>query len=126
MSDERWHVIVCPSRVRFSSVDKEPGTHGFIYTLWEAEEQLPVWVSQSIPALVRCINAKAVAIREKRLHASSVYRVLRGESLKKMHKSYRCARWSRDDIERLNEHLRAFSGCIVVSKAPERWNIEAP
>ena len=74
---EQWYVIPCPANVQLTSVLKERGTHGAIYALWECEKRTPCWIGQSIPALVRSINEKAVIAPEKRLHASSLYRCLR-------------------------------------------------
>jgi hypothetical protein len=119
-----WHVIRCPSNIELTSVGKERGTHGFIYTLWEIERRLPVWVSQSIPAVVKAINDKAVLAHEKRLHASSIYRVLRGESQKRLHKGFQTSRWSRTSLVELNGHLQSFPSCIFVSKSPEAWYFE--
>lgn len=116
-----WHVIQCPANLVLTSIGKERGTHGFIYTIWEVERRFPVWVSQSIPAVVKAINDKAVTAHEKRLHASSIYRVLRGESQKRSHKHHSVCRWSRTNLVELNAHLKAFPSCIFVSKSPEQW-----
>ena len=120
-----WHVIQCPANLVLTSVGKERGTHGFIYTIWEVERRFPVWVSQSIPAVVKAINDKAVLAHEKRLHASSIYRVLRGESQKRSHKHHAVCRWARTHLAELNTHLRLFPSCIFVSKTPEQWCIGA-
>jgi hypothetical protein len=116
-----WHVIQCPANLVLTSIGKERGTHGFIYTIWEVERRFPVWVSQSIPAVVKAINDKAVTAHEKRLHASSIYRVLRGESQKRSHKHHSVCRWSRTNLVELNAHLKSFPSCIFVSKSPEQW-----
>ena len=71
---DQWYVIPCPANVELTSVAKERGTHGSIYCLWECERRSPAWLGQSVPALVRSINEKAVLAPEKRLHASSLYR----------------------------------------------------
>ncbi len=72
---DAWYVIPCPSSVILTSVCKERGTHGSVYCLWECERKMPVWIGQSIPALVRSINEKAVMNDAKRLHASSLTEV---------------------------------------------------
>lgn len=118
-----WYTIPCPSEVRLSDVRKERGTHGSIYTLWECELLSPLWVGQSIPALVRSINENVVHSREKRLHASSLYRCLRGEARKLVHKSWKVQKFSRTDLEQLNEHIGRFPSVIYVSKSPEMWRL---
>lgn len=118
-----WYIIPCPSEVRLSDVKKERGTHGSIYTLWECELRSPLWVGQSIPALVRSINDNVVHTREKRLHASSLYRCLRGEARKLVHKSWKVEKFSRTDLDQLNRHIGAFPSVIYVSKSPEMWRL---
>lgn len=118
-----WYIIPCPSEVKLSSVKKERGTHGSIYTIWECELRSPLWVGQSIPALVRSINENAVYSREKRLHASSLYRCLRGEARKNNHKSWKVEKFSRTDLEQLNNRIGIFPSVIYVSKSPELWRL---
>ena len=118
-----WYIIPCPSEVKLSSVKKERGTHGSIYTIWECELRSPLWVGQSIPALVRSINENAVYSREKRLHASSLYRCLRGEARKNNHKSWKVEKFSRTDLEQLNNRISIFPSVIYVSKSPELWRL---
>jgi len=118
-----WYIIPCPSHVKLSSVEKERGTHGSIYILWECELRSPLWVGQSIPALVRSINENAIYSREKRLHASSLYRCLRGEAKKQGHKSWKVQKFSRTNLEQLNSHIEIFPSVIYVSKSPEMWRL---
>lgn len=119
--NEAWHIIPCPKGILLSSVSKERGTHGSIYTLWECERRTPVWIGQSIPALVKAIN-DAVRTPEKRLHASSLYRCLRREARKENHKSFRVEKWQRSQIEDLNAHIALFPSAVYVSKSPELWS----
>ena len=121
-----WYVIPCPSTVELTSVEKERGTHGSIYVLFECELRSPLWIGQSIPALVRSINDKAVYNREKRLHASSLYRCLRGEARKNSHKSWKVAKFSRSDLEVLNRYIGMFPSVVYVSKSPEMWRCGQP
>lgn len=121
--DSVWHTIAVPSHMELLSVQKESGTHGYIYTLWEIDHHQPCWVSQSVPAIVSAINNKVVTTREKRLHASSVYRVLRGESCKQSHKNHRVAKFSRQSLKELNAHLQTFVSCMFVTKTPEKWRV---
>lgn len=114
-------MIQCPRSVQLLSISKERGTHGFVYCLWECERRTPVWVGQSIPALVRCINDKAVAAVEKRLHASSLYRCLRKEARKDSHKNWKVLKMARDEIEKINDHLSSFPSVVYCSKSPELW-----
>jgi len=119
---EQWYVIPCPSNVQLTSVSKERGTHGAIYALWECERRTPCWIGQSVPALVRSINEKAVVAPEKRLHASSLYRCLRREARKESHKSWKVEKFSRSDIRELNCFLSEFPSIVVISKSPELWH----
>ena len=122
--NEIWHVIPCPSTVTLTNIQKERGTHGSVYCLWECEKRTPVWVGQSIPALVRSINDKAVVTAEKRLHASSLYRCLRREARKESHKNWKVNKFARSEISELNQHLLQFPSTIYCSKSPELWRCE--
>jgi hypothetical protein len=119
---EQWYVIPCPANVELTSVAKERGTHGSIYCLWECERRSPAWLGQSVPALVRSINEKAVVAPEKRLHASSLYRCLRREARKESHKSWKVEKFSRAEIQELNKFLAQFPSIVVTSKSPELWH----
>lgn len=121
-----WFVIPCPSSVKLTMVEKERGTHGSIYALWEVDCRSPVWIGQSIPALVRSVNEKAVWTIEKRLHASSLYRCLRGEARKLSHKSWRVEKYSRSELATLNARIRGFPSVVYVSKSPEMWQCVPP
>ena len=119
--DGPWHIIQCPSNVTLTKVEKERGTHGSIYVLWDIDQNTPVWVGQSVPALVKAVNDKVVLNQEKRLHASSLYRCLRGEARKHHHKNWSVARYSRDAMEELNIFISRFPSVVYVSKTPELW-----
>ena len=122
MSDsETWYIIPCPSNLELTCVSKERGTHGSVYCLWECERKTPVWVGQSIPALVRSINEKAVMNEAKRLHASSLYRCLRREARKESHKNWKVEKFARVQIEELNHFLKTFPSAVFISKSPELW-----
>lgn len=122
LAEERtWYIIPCPASVTLTKVDKERGTHGSIYVLWDIDEKSPVWVGQSIPALVRSVNEKAVINKEKRLHASSLYRCLRGEARKAHHKSWKVHKYNRDALTEMNRFLSEFPSVVYVSKSPELW-----
>ena len=118
-----WFVIPCPNDITLTSISKEKGTHGAVYILWEIEMKSSLWVGQSVPALVRAINEKAVSATEKRLHASSLYRCLRGESKKGIHKGWRVERYDRGDHQDLSDRLRSFPSVVFVSKDPQRWRV---
>lgn len=119
---EQWYVIPCPSTINLTKVEKERGTHGAIYALWECEKLMPCWVGQSVPALVKSINEKAVSAPEKRLHASSLYRCLRREARKESHKNWKVEKFSRSDVGLLNTFLKQFPSIVVTSKSPELWH----
>ena len=122
---EHWFVIPCPSNINLTTVEKERGTHGAIYALWECEKRTPCWVGQSVPALVRSINQKAVVTPEKRLHASSLYRCLRREARKESHKNWKVEKFSRADVGLLNTFFQQFPSIVVTSKSPELWHCSA-
>jgi hypothetical protein len=121
-----WFVIPCPNSINLTAVDKERGTHGSVYALWEVDCRSPLWIGQSIPALVRSVNEKAVWTLEKRLHASSLYRCLRGESRKLSHKSWRVEKYSRSELVTLNSRMKGFPSVVCVSKSPEMWQCNTP
>lgn len=121
-ASDQWFVIPCPANVKLTSVQKERGTHGAIYALWECEKHTPCWIGQSIPALVRSINDKAIIAPEKRLHASSLYRCLRKEAKKFVHKNYRVEKFARADVCELNVFFGEFPSIVVTSKSPELWH----
>lgn len=123
---ESWHIVECPANVQFSSVRKESGTHGKIYAIWDCECQTPCWISQSIPKVVEAINTRVFGTTDKRLHASSIYRVLRGESTKCLHKSHRVVRFHRTELEEFNALLTRFPRYFFVTKAPDFWRIQLP
>ena len=87
---------------------------------------MPVWIGQSIPALVRSINEKAVVNESKRLHASSLYRCLRKEARKESHKSWKVEKFSRAQVEDLNAFVAGFSSAVFISKSPELWKCGRP
>jgi len=121
VDSDQWYVIPCPAQVQLTCVQKERGTHGAVYALWECEKRTPCWIGQSIPALVRSINEKAVVAPEKRLHASSLYRCLRREARKESHKNWKVEKFARADIAELNLFLNGFPSIVVTSKSPELW-----
>ena len=118
-----WFIIPCPNDIVLTSISKEKGTHGSCYVLWEIEMKSSLWIGQSVPALVRAINEKAVLAQEKRLHASSLYRCLRGESRKGIHKGWRVEKFERTEHSELSDRLRAFPSVVFVSKDPQRWKV---
>ena len=81
--------------------------------------QTPCWISQSLPAIVAAINSGLC--KTKRLHVSSLYRLLRGESLSMIHKNHLLAVFKRADVEQLNEHMRKFPSCKFVMKDVTSW-----
>ena len=127
MSDtDIWYIIACPSSIELTHISKERSTHGSTYLLWDMDQKSPVWIGQSIPALVRCINEKAIVNPSKRLHASSLYRCLRREAVKQNHKNYCVTKFSRAQVEDVNLFMRRFPSAVFVSKSPELWKCGPP
>ena len=122
--DDSWVIIPCPPEIMLSEIQKEKGTHGAVYLLYECDMSTPIWVGQSIPAIVKAVNDKAVLASEKRLHASSLYRCLRGESKKGIHKGWRVERLERGEFNVINAKIKVFSSVVFVSKDPEKWRTE--
>ena len=116
-----WRVVNVPGNVQLSQVGKEWKTHGKIYCVWEIDMQTPCWLSQSLPALIDALNQ--TLSRPKQLQVSSMYRVLRGESLRCRHKNYVMQAFSRRELEELNAHLASFPGCMFVTQEPEEWKL---
>ena len=56
-------------------IQKERGTQGKVYTLWQDEHVC--WVSQSVPAVVAAVNRLLPKVRQ--LQAAGLYCVLRHE-----------------------------------------------
>ena len=114
-----WHVVRVPSDVQLTLVEKEWMTQGWIYCVWDVDMQTPCWISQSLPAIVAAINRGFC--KEKRLHVSSLYRLLRGETRSKMHKNHLLSTYKRKDVDQLNEHMRKFPSCKFVTKDVTSW-----
>ena len=93
--------------------------HGKIYCVWEVDMLTPCLLSQSLPALVDAFNVPLSC--PKQLQVSSMYRVMRGESLRRRHKNYVLQAFSRRELEELNAHLASFPGCMFVTKEPAEW-----
>ena len=72
-------------------------------------------------ALVDAVNH--TLSRPKQLQVSSMYRVLRGQSLRCRHKNYVMQAFSRKELEELNVHLASFPGCMFVTQEPEEWKL---
>ena len=123
--EEAWHIIPCPPTLSLVEVSKEHGTHGSVYFLF-CESHAAAWIGQSIPALVRKINEKAILNSSKRLHASSLYRCLRKEARKESHKGWKVEKFSRAQVEDINSFISTFPGVVFVSKSPELWKCSKP
>ena len=116
-----WCVVNVPGKIQLAHVRKEWATHGNIYCVWEIDMLTPCWVSQSLPPLVDALNR--TLSHPKQLQVASMYRVLRGESLRRRHKNYMMQMFSRQEIEELNAHLANFPGCMFVTQYPEEWKL---
>jgi hypothetical protein len=119
--DVKWYCVPVPNTVRLSEIQKEQSSHGLVYLLFECEQRSSLFIGQSIPALTKAINSKAIQVPEKRLHCSSLYRVLRSESKKASHKNYRCLKFKRTAIPDINTYIQKFPSIVFVSKSPDLW-----
>jgi hypothetical protein len=117
----KWYCVPVPNSVRLSEIHKEQSSHGLVYLLYECEQRSSLFVGQSIPALTKAINSKAIQVSEKRLHCSSLYRVLRSESKKASHKNYRCLKFKRSEVDSINGYIQKFPSIVFVSKSPDLW-----
>ena len=113
------HVVRVPSDVQLTLVEKEWMTQGWIYCVWEVDMQTPCWISQSLPAIVAAINRGLC--KEKHFHASSLYRLLRGETRSKMHKNHLLPTCKRKGVDQLNELMHKFPSCKFVAKDVTSW-----
>ena len=117
-----WCVVGVPLGVRFTRILKETATQGRVFVVYDVDMDQPCWVSQSLPALLAAYNQRRS--HPKRLHASSAYRVLRGESLSALHKNHRFCALQRSAADDLNERIAAFPGCFVVTKEGHAWHLD--
>ena len=113
------HVVRVPSDVQLTWVEKEWMVQGRMCCVWEIDMQTPCWISQSLPAIVAAINRGLC--KEKHLHVSSLYRLLRGETRSDMHKNHLLSTYKRKDVDQLNEHMRKFPSCKFVTKDVTSW-----
>ena len=118
-----WHVVRVPSDVQLPWVEKEWMTQGWIYCVVEVDMQAPCWISKSLPAILAAINRGLC--KEKRLHASSMYRLLRGETRSKMHNNHLLSTYKRKDVDQLNEHMRKFPSSRRMWRAGKRDEMTA-
>ena len=113
-----WSIVraVHPS---LSRIQKERGTQGKIYTLWQDEHAC--WVSQSVPAMVSALNRVLPKIRQ--LQPSGLYSVMRHEHIGGYHIFFRIRMWRREDTVSLNEFLAQYRESIFVTKTPSSWKL---
>ena len=81
--------------------------------------QTPCWISQSLPAIVAVSDPGLC--KERNLHASSLYRLIRGETRSEMHKNHLLSTYKRKDIDQRKEHVRKFPLCGFVAKDVTSW-----
>ena len=117
-----WCVVGVPLGVRFTRILKETATQGRVFVVYDVDMDQPCWVSQSLPALLAAYNQRRS--HSKRLHASSAYRVLRGQSTSALHKNHRFCALQRSAADDLNEHIAVFLGCFVVTKEGQAWYLD--
>jgi len=85
-----WHLVTCPGDIRFSHIHREAKTRFRIHVIFEPRTVArPAWISQSNAELVKHLRSVG-----RRVHMSSLYRILRGEAKRNLHLGYairRCA-----------------------------------
>ena len=85
-----WHLVTCPGSIRFARIRRELHTQFRIYVIFEPRAVAhPAWISQSNAELVKHLRSVG-----RRVHMSSLYRILRGEAKRNSHLGYairRCA-----------------------------------
>jgi hypothetical protein len=117
-----WIVYRLAKGSRFSRISKEPRRQGLVYCLFDIDRDQPCWVSQSIPACVEAINRTLT--RRKRLHASSCYKITRGESHCNVHKNHHVLAFERHDIDGVNGVLANFPALLVVTQDVTVWFLD--
>ena len=111
--------IACPPGVRFRRILKDTHTNGRLYGAYHDGCRDTVWLGQSLHSMVPEINK----LRERRLHVSTAYRVLRGEIAYLQGMTVERLR----DVEHVNELLdRVDALCVVVvTRCPDKWELAA-
>ena len=118
-----WCVVPLPRGVRFTQIDKIARTQGRVFYMHDADMGQPCWVPQSMPALIDAYNDRQS--HPKRLHVTSAYRVLRGQSMSAMHKNHRFVVREHAATKELNKLIAQFPGCFVVTKEGDAWHLDA-
>ena len=117
-----WHVVGTPS-LELTYVKKEQGCQGYIFVVYPLGHQRTAWLSQSLPALTHELNKQKYAPRGS-FHVSSFYRVARKSSdlrLQKQHLSWVAERYTRSQMQELNEALRRFDSLLFCVRDPDCW-----
>jgi len=117
-----WCVVSLPPGVGFARIDKEARTQGRVFCMHDADMDQPCWVSQSMPVLIDAYNDRHS--HPNRLHVTSAYRVLRGQSLSAVHKNHGFVVRERAATKELNELIGQFPGCFVVTKEGDAWHLD--
>ena len=111
-----WLTVVT-TPLRFASILKEAHSHGQVYLAWESSS---VWISQSIPAL-RCMIQ---LLAHMKMHASSLYSILRGETRKSRTKRWTIQKPPHSDVEKINEAIAQASLMMVCTKDKDLWILD--
>jgi hypothetical protein len=107
--------IDVPTGTVFTTIFKEPHTHGIVYVLSRLRDR--PWIGQSSVILARAINETGGLI----VHSSTLYRIVRGEAKKARTKDLMVQTIKTE--EELNEMIKE-SGAWVVTRFPHVWHIK--
>ena len=115
-----WYCITTDNNVRIVSVNKEFSTHGILYTIYHKHDNT-IWVSQSLPTMVYVINEN-INDYKKRIHPSSLYRCIRGESKKGVHKNWMVNKFERRNCSDII--FDQFMKIVFIVKTPSEWKLD--
>lgn len=114
------HALLPP--VRLTRVARERGKQGRIYAAWCPGRTDVCFLGQSATKLCAVVNARRPG--EPRLHASSLYRILRRETLAEASAGLQLRLFLPHDLDALNAHLARFDSVCWVSDELHRWECE--
>ena len=127
MTLPQWNVVATPL-VELTFVKKEQGARGYIFVVYPLGHQRTAWLSQSLPALTHELNKQKYAPKGT-FHVSSFYRVARKSSdsrPQKQHLSWAAERYTRSQMQELNESLRRFDHLFFCVRDPDCWECRPP
>jgi hypothetical protein len=116
----RWHIVQAPV-LEFCHIDKEIGTHGKVYIVWDKSRTL-AFISQSIPVITETIFQKTKFV----VNNSSIYRMVRLRAKKDIKDHWRAKKYDRKNLDEFNKGLNLFISLIFITKNVDLYAFKAP